>query len=80
MTTILDSRLPLSRIQQMEDLTQNLKRSILISHKKLPKDFFPTRIPLKRELSISNPRNAVASQKINRNFSGYEKYHSSFKR
>lgn len=70
MTTILDSRLPLSRIQQMEDITQNLKRSIIISHKKLPKDFFPTRVPLKRELSINNPRNAEISQKINRNFSG----------
>lgn len=80
MTTTLDSRLPLSRIQQMEDITQNLKRSIIISHKNLPKDFFPTRIPLKKELSISNPRNTVVSQKINRNFSCHEKNPSTFKR
>lgn len=80
MTSMLESRVPLSRIQQMNDITQNLKRSIIISHKKLPKDFFPSKIPIKRELSIYNPRNAIVSQKMRRNFSECENNPSNFRR
>jgi len=48
MASIFDQRVPLSRIQQIDDISSNLKRSIVISHQKLPKDFFPQKLNLKR--------------------------------
>jgi hypothetical protein len=67
-----DIRIPLSRIQPVDDISPNLKRSIIISHQKLPKDFFPQKFSLKREFSITNPRTNLLSQKIPRNFSNIE--------
>ena len=43
MTSVLDQRVPLSRIQHLEEITPNMKRNIIISHQKLPKDFFSSR-------------------------------------
>lgn len=43
MSSIFDTRIPLSRIHQVDEISSNIKRSIIISHQKLPKDFFPTK-------------------------------------
>jgi hypothetical protein len=67
-----DNRIPLSRIQPIDEISPNMKRSIIISHQKLPKDFFPQRLSLKREFSIANPRTNLLSQKIPRNYSNTE--------
>ena len=72
MTSIFNSRVPLSRIQQIDDISANLKRSIIISYQKLPKDFFPTKNILNRELSIPQDRTNILSQKMQRNFSDVE--------
>lgn len=73
MASILDQRVPLSRIHQLEDISPNMKRNILISHQKLPKDFFPTRNILRLDISESKNqsrnRPILLSQNIRRNFS-----------
>ena len=73
MTSILDQRVPLSRIQQLEDISPNMKRNILISHQKLPKDFFPTRNILRLDIAEvknqSRNRPILLSQNFRRNFS-----------
>ena len=73
MSSILDQRVPLSRIHQLEDVSPNMKRNILISHQKLPKDFFPARNILRFDVSESKVQNRnrpiLLSQNFKRNFS-----------
>ena len=72
MSLIYESRTPLSRIHQLNEISTNFKRNIVISHQKLPKDFFPGRNSIKRELSENKGRMNLLSQGINRNFSAID--------
>lgn len=74
MTSILEQRIPLSRIHQLEDISPNMKRNILISHQKLPKDFFPTNNCLRFDILDLKSRSNLVSQNFKRNFSQLEQF------
>ena len=80
MTSFFDNRIPLSRIHQFNDFSANLKTNIIISHQKLPKDFFPAKNTIKREFSNFKDRGSLLSQNIRRNFSNLDDLQSPTKR
>lgn len=69
MRTKFENRIPLSNLYEHLDQYSPIKRTIKISHQKLPRDFFPQKSKIISDVMQQESRSHLLSQNIKRNYS-----------